>query len=265
MELRRSDLGKHPLWHSNQGWRARIAIIYPGGGYHHIADFHKLAPKGVALGAAAVPRHRDDSVEAMMSLDEKVVDTAKMLAASHPDVIGWFCTAGSFLKGRGRNEQLIREMEVTTGVRCTTTSAAMMAAFRQLGIRKLAMCTPYPLPVNDIERDFLESNGFKVVKCDGLDIKDNDIITHLSPTVLYRLATSVNTADAEGVFISCTGLDALDVIEALEQDLGKPIVTSNQASFWMAFRMAGVGEAIPGYGRLMREPLSASGARAENR
>lgn len=56
------------------------------------------------------------------------------------------------------------------------------------------------------------------------------------------------------MFISCTGIDALDVIEALEQDLGKPVVTSNQAAYWMCFKMAGIGEPIEGYGRLLREP-----------
>lgn len=253
-ELRRAELGRHPLWFSNQGWRARIGVIYPGAGFHHIADFHKLAPRGVALGAAAVPRHKDDSVEEMLHLDEKAVDAARILAASEPDVIAWMCTAGSFLKGKGHNDRLVAEMEAATGIPCTTTSTAMMAAFRQLGIRKLSMCTPYPFPVNDIEKKFLEDNGFRVLKCDGLDLVDNNIIVHLPPGVLYRLARTVDTPEAEGVFISCTGLDALDVIEALEQDLGKPVITSNQASFWMAFRMAGIGDSIPGYGRLMREP-----------
>src|SRR3990172_1143755 len=138
MELRRSKLGKHPLWYSNQGWRARIAVIYPGAGFHHIADFRKLAPDGVALGAAAVPRHKDDSVESMLRLDEKVVETARILAASDPDVIGWFCTAGSFLKGKGHNERLVKEMQEATGVRCTTTSSAVVAALRHLGIRRLS-------------------------------------------------------------------------------------------------------------------------------
>ena len=265
MELRRADLGKHPLWHSNQGWRARIGIIYPGAGFHHIGDFHKLAPQGVAVGAAAVPRHKDESAEAMMHLDEWVVDRAKLLAASQPDVIGWICTAGSFMKGKGHDERLVREMEAATGIPSTTTSSAMMAAFRQLGIRKLSMCTPYPNPVNEIEKKFLEDNGFKVLKCEGLDLVDNNILAHLPPSVLYRLAKAVDTPDSDGVFISCTGIDALDVIEALEQDLGKPVVTSNQAAYWMCFRMARVGEPIPGYGRLMREPRARTPEEREKR
>ncbi len=116
------------------------------------------------------------------------------------------------------------------------------------------MATPYPLNVNEIEKKFLEDNGFKVLKCDGMDLTDNNILAHLTPNVLYRLAKAVDVPEADGVFISCTGLDALDVIEPLEQDLGKPVVTSNQASYWLAFKMAKIGEPIEGYGRLMREP-----------
>ena len=253
-ELRAADLGKYPLWYSNQGWRARIGVVYPGAGFLHIGDFHKLAPKGVAVGCAAVPRHKDESAEAMMHLDEHVVNAARIVAGSYPDVIAWICTAGSFMKGKGHDQRLIKEMEEATHIPCTTASTSVMAAFKQLGIKKVSIATPYPQPVNVIEKKFLEDNGFKVLKCDGLDLTDNQILAHVSPNILYRLAKAVDDPAADGVFISCTGIDALDVIEALEADLGKPVVTSNQASYWMAFKMAKVGEPIHGYGRLMREP-----------
>jgi maleate isomerase len=252
--LRAADLGKYPLWYSNQGWRARIGVVYPGAGFQHIGDFHKLAPKGVAVGCAAVPRHKDESSEAMMHLDEHVVDAAKIVAGSFPDVIAWICTAGSFMKGKGHDVRLIKEMEEATRIPCTTTSTAVMAAFRQLGVQKVAVATPYPLDVNALEKKFLEDNGFNVVKCDGLDLTDNNILAHVSPNVLYRLAKAVDTPEADAIFVSCTGLDALDMIEPLERDIGKPVITSNQASYWMAFKMAKVGEPIEGYGRLMREP-----------
>ena len=256
MKLIRKEIGKYPLWHSEQGWRARIAIIYPAAGFHQIGDFHKLAPKGVAIGGTAIPRHKDESLETMMHLDEKVVEAAKLLAPAEPDVIGWICTAGSFLKGKGHDQRLIKEMEAATGIPCMTTSTAMMAAFKQLGIKKLAMATPYPFDVNQVEKKFIEDNGVNVVSCDGLDLIDPNLLHHLPSSVIYRLGKAVDTPDADGVFLSCTGLNALDVTETLEQDLGKPVITSNQVAHWMAFRMAGVREAIPGYGRLMREPLS---------
>lgn len=253
-ELWMSKLSRYPLWRSNQSWRALIGIIYPGAGQHHLADFHKLAPNGVFVGATSVPRHKDESLEAMMHLDEHVVEAAKQLAASRPDVIGWICTAGSFLKGKGHDERLIKEMEEATGIPCMTTSTAVMAALRQLRAKKLCVATPYPLNVNEVEKKFLEDNGFQVLKCDGLDLVDNNILGNLPPTVLYRLAKAIDVPEAEAMFISCTGLDVLDIIEPLEHDLGKPVITSNQASYWLTFKMARVGEPIQGYGRLLREP-----------
>ncbi len=266
MKLIRKEIGRYPLWHSEQGWRARIAIIYPAAGFHQIGDFHKLAPKGVAIGGTAIPRHKDEGLETVMrddryphadpEMDAKVVAAAKLLAPAEPDVIGWICTAGSFLKGKGHDQRLIKEMEAATRIPCMTTSTAMLAAFKQLGIKKLAMATPYPFDVNQVEKKFIEDNGVSVVSCDGLDLIDPNLLHHLPSSVIYRLGKAIDTPDADGVFLSCTGLNALDVIDALEQDLGKPVMTSNQVSHWMAFRMAGVREAIPGYGRLMREPLN---------
>lgn len=253
-ELRMSELGRFPLWFSNQGWRARIAVIYPGAGFHHIGDFHKLAPRGVAIGAGGVPRHKNESAEEMMHLDEHVVEVARSFVSYKPQVILWCCTAGSFLKGKGHDARLIKEMEAATGIPATTTSTAVMAAFKQMGIKKLCLVTPYPDPVNKIEKKFLEDNSFAVPRVMGLDLVDNNILANLSPNVLYRLAKAADSPETDGVFISCTGLDVLDIIEPLEQDLGKPVITSNQASYWHAFKIARVGEPVHGYGRLMSEP-----------
>jgi maleate isomerase len=253
-ELRMSELGRFPLWFSNQGWRARIAVIYPGAGFHHIGDFHKLAPEGVAIGASGVPRHKNESAEEMMHLDEHVVEVAKSFVSYHPQVILWCCTAGSFLKGKGHDAGLIKEIEAATGIPATTTSTAVMAAFKQLDITKICLVTPYPDPVNEIEKKFLEDNDFAVPSMMGLDLVDNNILANLSPSVLYRLAKEADSPEVDGIFVSCTGLDVLDIIEPLEQDLHKPVVTSNQASYWHAFKIARIGEPIPGYGRLMSEP-----------
>jgi maleate isomerase len=250
------DLGKYNMWVSNNGWRARVGAIHPGAGFPHLADFYKLAPKGVGLGSTGIPFHKDESGETMMHLDDHVVEAAQLLAGTkpEPDAIAWICTAGSFMKGKGHDERLIKEMEAATGTPCTTCSTAVMTAFRQLGIKKLCLATPYPLDVNEIEKKFFEDNGFKVLKSDGLDLVDNNILANLPSSVLYRLAKQIDVPEADGIFISCTGLDTLDIIDALERDLGKPVVTSNQASFWHLFKLAKVGEPIQGFGRLFAEP-----------
>ncbi|MGI5970926.1 MAG: maleate cis-trans isomerase family protein [Oscillospiraceae bacterium] len=254
MKMFMSEVNDFPMWRSNRGWRARIGVIYPGGGWSHIEDFYKLAPKGVTIGGAGVPRHKDESYEEMLRLDEWVVDRAANLAAYKPECVIWACTAGSFLKGKGHDERLIKEMEAATGAPCTTTSTAIKCAFEELGIKKFALATPYPHDVNLVEKKFFEDNGFVVTNMAELDIIDNLIIANISPNVLYHLAKAADTPDADAVFISCTGLDTLDIIEPLEYDLGKPVITSNQASYWHAFKLARVGEPIKGYGTLLDRP-----------
>ncbi|MDR1245573.1 MAG: Asp/Glu racemase [Clostridiales Family XIII bacterium] len=252
MKLSTKDLGPYQLWRSNQGWRARIGVIYPGPGWHHIGDFYKLAPNGVAVGGIGVPRHKDESAEEMLHLDEQVVEKAKMFVSYSPDVILWNCTAGSFLKGKDHDAELINQMEEATGgITCTSTSTSLCLAFRTTDVKKIAMCTPYPNDVNDVEKRYFEDNGFEIVNCIGLDLVDNNILANLAPSVLYKLARTADVPEAEAVFISCTGLDALDVIDALEQDIGKPVFTSNQAACWNAFRLAKIGAPIQGYGSLL--------------
>ena len=243
------------MWRSDIGWRARIGVIYIGNGWIQISDFYKMAPKGVAIGGLGVPRHKDQSAEEMLKLNEHVDEIAKEFASYSPDVILWNCTAGSFMKGKDYDKDLIRRMEEASGgIKCTSTSASLCQAFTTMGVSRIAMCTPYAREVNETEMQYFDKQGFKIVNCVGLDLMDPYILANVSPSVLYKLARMADTPEADAVFISCTGLDALNIIEPLEQDLGKPVFTSNQAAFWNAFRLAGIGAPISGFGALLDLP-----------
>ena len=215
-------------------------------------DFRKLAPPGVATCLLYVPLHKEETAEGMMKLGDTVVE----VASSGPftqwqcDVVLWLCTAGSFLKGIGYDQELIKGIEEATGIPATTTSTAMMDAFRELGLKKIALGTPYAADANELEKKFIEANGVEVVSMGGFEDVDLNVLVSRHPHDYYELMKSLDTPEADGLFISCTGLDVMEVIEPLEQELGKPVVTSNQASFWRAFQMAGIMEPISGYGEL---------------
>ena len=72
------------------------------------------------------------------------------------------------------------------------------------------------------------------------------------PACLLLNLEEVKHADA--VLVSGTGLPTAGIIEDLERELGKPVVTSQQASLWLALRLARVADSVPGFGRLLREP-----------
>ena len=74
------------------------------------------------------------------------------------------------------------------------------------------------------------------------------------PNVAYKLARIVDSPEAQGVLISCTNFRTLEIIEKLEMDLMKPVVTSVQATVWAALRKIGIGESISGWGKLLTLP-----------
>jgi len=64
----------------------------------------------------------------------------------------------------------------------------------------------------------------------------------------------VNIPEADAVFISCTSVRTFEIIAPLERDLGKPVISSNQATIWHALRKTGIRDTIEGYGRLLTLP-----------
>jgi arylmalonate decarboxylase len=127
------------------------------------------------------------------------------------------------------------------------------------------MGTPYLDFVNRREVTFLEKHGFTVTKYLGLELGKNQqerrCIGHVPPEAVYRMALEIDTPEAEAIFISCANLATLDVIEEIEHTLGKPVVTSNTASFWACLRTLRINSSIVGYGRLLSdftEPIDAT-------
>jgi maleate isomerase len=98
--------------------------------------------------------------------------------------------------------------------------------------------------------DYFESEGFTINRRATFDLGGDPEMNRVSPGVLAKGARAVDDPASEAIFISCTGLRTAAIVEAIEKELGKPVVTSNQALAWEALRVAGVAEALPGRGRL---------------
>ena len=142
-------------------------------------------------------------------------------------------------------------MSESAGVPATCTITASVRALSQLGLRRISVATPYLGSIDQKMRDFLEAGGFEIRQQQGLGLHGNDI--SLVPLDrIYRLVQEVDTPQSDGVYIACTGFRSLEILEALEQDLGKPVVSANQATMWDALRLAGVHVNEPGLGRLYR-------------
>lgn len=220
------------------GWRARIGIIVPATNTATESELWKIVPEGVTLSFARAVSSRDtDQVRRLSAYRDSALEGAFEVAEVKPDLIVWACTSGSFIKGAGYDRALASEIERAVGIPVLTTSSALIAAINALGVKRLAMGTPYPQPITDIEARFFEDSirGLKVVNTAIIDIADPYSRGLVRAEQAYELGRRAHAPEAEAVFLSCTDLQTFSVIEMLERDLGKPVISSNLATAWAMF------------------------------
>lgn len=236
------------------GWRGRIGLIVPSSNTTMEPEFWKMVPEGVSVHTSRV-KLSDVTPDALKQMASEAVRAAEELATAEVGIIVYGCTSGSLLEGIEWEEKLRREIRNRVGVETVTTAQAVVEALRALGVKKVAVATPYTEEINARERVFLESNGFAVIRIRGLSIVKNIEIGKQPVWVSYKLAKEVAReagSTIEGVFISCTNFRTLEVIEILEEELKLPVISSNIASMWLALRTMGIRDRL-NYGRLFKE------------
>ncbi|WP_457750956.1 maleate cis-trans isomerase family protein [Thermococcus sp.] len=234
------------------GWRGRLGLIVPSSNTTMEMELHDYLPNGVSLHTSRMPLQnvREDELLKMSAL---AVESARLLKDADVELIIYGCTSGSFIGGENFEKELEAKIEDEVNVPVVSTSTAVVEALKILDAQSLLVITPYTEEINRREKEFLEANGFEVLDLRGLEIEDNLQIGRLEPYEAYRLAKASFIEEADAVFISCTNLRTFEIIEALEEDLGLPVVTSNQASLWLALREMDVMERIPELGKLFME------------
>lgn len=248
------------------GWRGRIGLLVPATDSVCETEFHRLLPEGVSVHTERMmilpDISKEDTLvdwdEAHQIMHSDCMRAAKILAGVEVNVVVFGCTSGGFAGGMDCEDEICKRIEDSIPLlrgrdSVVTTSRAVKDALRIMGIRKVGVATPYIDKGNDQEKFFLEASGFEVLEIAGLGIGNLVEYGKVNPSSIYKLAKKVNRDDVEGIFISCTDFRALDIIETLEKDIGKPVVTSNQAAFWLALKKLGVSEPIKGYGALLQK------------
>jgi len=234
------------------GWRGRIGLIVPSSNTTMEMELHSALPEGVSLHTARMPL-KDITEEELLKMSSLAVESAKFLKDADIDIILYGCTSGSFIGGVNFEAELEERIEREVNVSVITTSTAVIEALKILDAQQIIVTTPYTEEINQREKEFLEANEFEVLDIRGLGIINNLRVGKLEPYEVYRMAKAMFMDEADAIFISCTNLRTFEIIEALEKDLGVPVVTSNQASLWLALRELDVREKIPWLGKLFVE------------
>lgn len=218
-------------------------------------ELPRYLPEGVVMNHNRLSRLEAAlTEESLIAMSGSVTRAARDLAMARPEIILYACTSGSFLEGVGNEARIAERITALTGIPAVTTSTAVVEALQTVGARRVFMVTPYPEEVNEHEFAFLAHYGFEVPAYDSFRCQVSaEIMAIASEQVAAMVLRNRERAlSCDAVFVSCTNLLVLDQVERLEEELGLPVVTSNQASLWAVLRRLGIGTDDIACGRLLR-------------
>ena len=238
------------------GWRARLGFLVPPGNPTVEPEMFAMAPAGVSVHFSRLVAHGPTGTHAGQeernrTMVEHAGDSAALLAMVKPDVIMLAHTATSYTLGPRGEAELLSRLRAQCGTKVDTAFASVVEALKVLGARRIALGTPYGEETTLKGKALLEQHGFEVVSHGRIDNVRN--IYDETPERAYRLGRAVDTPDVQAVFLSGLGMPTVAVLETLERDLRKPVISAASAMMWRALRLAGVSEAVGGYGRLLNE------------
>ena len=231
------------------GWRAKIGLITPMSENAEHA-FHIYAPEGVSFASMKI-NFPGPTPEGLIFLTDQLEATAATYKDSGMDLVVFGC-----IKGVGWDQECINQIERASGIPGLTTSTAVLEALRALGSKKVAVLTPYPQATNEAEKKFLEDNGFEVTNIVAMDMTaftktdGGPAFSDADEYFLFQNAKAMDMRGADTFFLSCMGLQTMELIEILEEDLGMPVITSHQATLWSSLRHCRVGAKLPKMGKL---------------
>jgi maleate isomerase len=147
-----------------------------------------------------------------------------------------------------------QDMTQRWGIPVTSTMLAVTEALHHLQLQRVVVTSPYPDSHHEAERVYLAQAGIEAIAMRGMGLEQGQEFARVTPEEILRFSLDAWDDTADGLFISCMNFDAMPVVQALEDRLGKPVVTSHTATLWRALALAGLERPILGYGRLLAQP-----------
>jgi maleate isomerase len=228
--------------------QVRIGLIIPSVNCLTEPQFAAYLPPAVTAHATRL-RMAGKYRRALAELKDALTAAAEALSDLAPKLIVFHCTANSMENGPTHEQAIVEIIERASRCPALTTARAITEAFDHCGIRKLVLISPYAKFTNQLEVSYLSELGYTVVHEQGLGLEG-----HAYPTVTpdrWKKIVQENARDeADGYFLSCTNTRMIEAVSDLEQQLGKPVVSSNQATIWACLRRLGIAHNDPRLGRL---------------
>ena len=242
---------RNPEMNAGRHHRARLGFILMSTDLACEADCMDMAPDGVAVHFTRLKTDDHTTNETLARHIDDMADAAARLQPDmRPEVISYCCTSGSIICGEQSVFREIRKGAPWAQPMCIVTG--VMDALREVGAQKIVVGTPYLDEINTAEAAYLAQAGFDVLDIQGLQLATGVEFGRVTPGYWKQFALDLDRPDADAIFMSCSGIRALEVVDEIEQIVGKPVITSNQAQFWSCLRRAGIMDELQGFGQIFK-------------
>ena len=239
--------------------RARIGVLVPFTNTNLEPDMALLCPQGASIHMSRLGGYDEDEIpdETQMhmlgasDLDEPL----RLLMGVRPDVVLYGCTSATLTHGPAFDRELAAGIKQASGADTVTAAGAIVYAAQALGVTRVGFASPYVPAINDMAVDYLSLMGIEAVTRAEVDATlDNQGQGALSPDDVLALGARADHPEAQAIVLSCTDMRSVEIIDMLEQETGKPVITSNQAMMFEALQCLGIEPPMRAFGRLMQAP-----------
>ncbi|MGB0575874.1 MAG: maleate cis-trans isomerase family protein [Alphaproteobacteria bacterium] len=231
--------------------RARLGFIIPSSNRMVEPQLQHYCPEGVVPHFNRIGmtnRHKAPLDELM----PRILLAAELLGDSKCDVTVLQCTGTSMSGGVEKEREVISAIEDLTGKPAASAASSLMDAFQALNAQRLVFVSETPQGGHDKKLAFLKEAGLDIIVDKAMGLAGTDVYCSTPPEFWFENVKAMRNDDADAYFISCANIRSIDVIEALEDELDRPVITSNQAALWSALRLAGLNDNISALGRLFK-------------
>ena len=236
--------------------RFRIGLLVPFTNSNLEPDMAAMCPDDVTIYTARMGGYDENAIPDAAQMqglgDADLEGPLRLLMGVRPDVVMYGCTSATLTHGIAFDQALAARIQSLSGAQTITAAGALVQALQHLGADHIGFASPYVPAINDMAIDFLAKAGVTTVaRADMTETLDNEGQGALSPDAVRAHALLADHPKAQALVLSCTDMRSVEVLHRIEAEVGKPVVSSNQAMMFAAQSVLGFDQPIQGYGTLL--------------
>ncbi len=222
----------------------RVVLVVPATNTTMEPELRAHWPGITELHRIGVPRPmRPIVVDDLPEYRAHTLKAVEHLLPRKVDIVLYGCTTAGFLAGPAGDRDICEALAAKVDTPAVTTAGAMVEALRHAGISRPAIVTPYLEASNEGLRRFLSATNIQVAVLKSFMFKTVEEYDRVTEAEVRDLAlAAAGGADSDGLFIACTQLPTLGILDELRSRLKKPVWGAIEATAWAGKRALGVEE-----------------------